>query len=93
MLAFSVFCFLFVEAPAQEKDKKEDKKATLKKIEDEYRQFFKKPETALEYWVALKFEIAVGKFDLAAEDLKGFLAKNPTKEELLQIEEADGISA
>jgi CheY-like chemotaxis protein len=57
------------------------------------RQLFRKPETALEFWRAVQLEIELGKFDLAAEFLKGFLAKNPTDEELLQIEEKEGISA
>ena len=71
----------------------QDQKPSIKRLEDEYRQSFKKPETALEYWAAMRFEIGVGKYDLAAEDLKGFLAKNPTDEELLQIEQEQGISA
>ena len=57
------------------------------------RQFFRKPETALEYWRGVQLEIELGKFDLAADFLKGFLAKNPTDEELLQIEEKEGFSA
>lgn len=69
------------------------KKGALQKAEDEYRQFFKKPETALEFWAAMNFEIGVGKFALAAEDLKGFLAKNPSKDDLLQIEGQEGMSA
>ncbi len=57
------------------------------------RQFFRKPETAPEFWRAVQLEIELGKFDLAADFLKGFLAKNPTDEELLQIEEKDGYAA
>ena len=91
LIGFSCLWLFFLAVQAQEK--KDEQKTPLKKIEDEYRQFYKKPEKALEYWVALKFEIAVGKFELAAEDLKGLLAKNPTKDELLQMEEQDGISA
>jgi CheY-like chemotaxis protein len=71
----------------------QDKKPPLQKAEDEYRQFFKKPETAREFWAAMRFEIGVGKFALAAEDLKGFLAKKPTDEELLQIEQEQGMAA
>src|SRR5262249_55563461 len=44
------------------------------------------------YWKAMRFEIGVGKFALAAEDLKEFLAKKPTDEELLQIEQEEGMS-
>jgi hypothetical protein len=71
----------------------QDKKPPVKRAEDEYRQFFKKPETALEFWAAMRFEIEVGKYALAAEDLKGFIAQKPTDEELLQIEAEQGISA
>src|SRR5262249_50942540 len=58
-----------------------------------YRDYFRKPETAQEYWAALNYEIAVGKYDLAAQELKGFLAKNPSDEDLLQIEEKEGLSS
>ena len=63
------------------------------KAEDPYRQLLKKPETAQDYWAALRFEIQVGKFNLAAEDLKGFLAKKPSDEDLLEIEKREGMSA
>jgi len=59
----------------------------------EQRQFFKKPETAMEFWAAMKFEIELGKYDLAAEHLKSFIEKMPTDEELLQIETKEGMSA
>jgi hypothetical protein len=71
----------------------QEKKPPLQRLEDEYRRFFKKPETALEFWAAMRFEIGVGKFKLAAEDLKGFLDKKPTDDELLQIEQEQGLSA
>jgi DNA-binding NarL/FixJ family response regulator len=63
------------------------------KSEDPYRQFMKKPETAQEFWAAMRFEIEVGKFNLAAEDLKGFLARKPTDQDLLEIEKREGMSA
>jgi hypothetical protein len=59
----------------------------------DYRQYFKKPETTKEYWEALNFEIQVGKYDQAASLLKALLAKSPTDEELLQIEAERGMSA
>src|SRR4051794_35579251 len=65
---------LSARAPAQDEDKeKADLKATrilLDKAEDEYRTFFKRPETTFEFWAAIKFEIDVGKFDLAALHLR-----------------------
>ena len=33
--------------------------------ENDYRQFFKKPQTVLEFWSAIQFEIELGRFDLA----------------------------
>jgi CheY-like chemotaxis protein len=62
-------------------------------MNDDYRQFFKPPETAPEFWWALKFEIRQGKFAPAAEYLKGFIEKGPTDQELLDIEEKEGLSS
>lgn len=79
--------------------KGDTKKEELRKAEDEYRTFFKKPENAMEFWAALNFEIGVGKLDLALEYLKGFVGKDPktrspaaTDQELVDIEEAEGMS-
>src|SRR5690606_5857283 len=47
--------------------------------------FFKKPETPAEFWRALNFELNVGKFELAAAFLKGFLNSNPTEQDYLDI--------
>jgi CheY-like chemotaxis protein len=58
----------------------------------DFRQALKKPETAMEYWNAVLFEISVGKYDIAASNLKGFLEKMPTDEELIKIEEKEGMS-
>jgi hypothetical protein len=69
------------------------KKPAAPKAEDPYRQFMKKPETTQEFWAAMRFEIEVGKFNLAAEDLKGFLAGKPTDQDLLEIEKREGMSA
>ena len=55
-------------------------------------QYYKKPESALDYWRVMKHEIELGQFKLANEYLKGFLAKNPTDQELLQIQEKEGSS-
>ena len=60
---------------------------------DEYRQFFKKPESTEDYWRALRYEIEVGRFDLASGLLHAMLAKPPTEDELLQLQEKYGISA
>ncbi len=67
----------------------------LEKANEEYRVFFKKPETAIEFWAAIKFEMDLGKFDLAGLHLKLLLEK-PAKEidpDLVKLEEAEGMSA
>jgi hypothetical protein len=88
-------------APAQppkdkEKDKDKDKekapRQAKKKDLEGYRKYFKKPESALEFYEAMRFEIDVGKFDLAASYLHNLLAKMPGDDELAQIGEMDGIS-
>src|SRR5438067_307009 len=66
---------------------------------DDYRQFFKKPETTEEYWLALQYEIDVGRFDLASGLLHSMLAqpqppmppmpaatRAPTEDELVALE-------
>ncbi|HLW64450.1 MAG TPA: response regulator [Gemmataceae bacterium] len=52
----------------------------------------KKPTTTAEFWRAVQFEIAVGKYDVAAQYLKGLLALNPTDKDLLAIEEKEGMA-
>ncbi len=70
-------------APAQEKDKDGE----------DYRRFFRKPETALEYWNALQFELDVGRPDLAAKHLRGLINRKPTEKEVLAIIDKDGLTA
>ena len=69
-----------------------DDKAPSPQREIDTQQYYKKPETALEYWRVMKHEIELGQYTLANEYLKGFLAKNPTDQELLQIHEKEGSS-
>jgi hypothetical protein len=71
-------------------------KRLLAKAEEEYRVFFKKPEKTPEFWAAIKFEMQVGKFDVAALHLKQMLAQKPAEEvdaNLVAIEEAEGMSS
>jgi CheY-like chemotaxis protein len=56
-------------------------------------QFYKTPETTAEFWAAMNHEIEIGQFGIAAGYLKGFIAKNPTDEELLDIQQREGSSA
>jgi tetratricopeptide (TPR) repeat protein len=70
----------------------------LDKARDEYRIFFKKPETGIEYWSAIKFEMDLGKFDLAAYHLKLMLEKDgkdakDIDTDLVKLEQAEGMSA
>ncbi|MBI2808886.1 MAG: hypothetical protein HYX68_28220 [Planctomycetes bacterium] len=97
----------FARAQDDEKDKQAAlrRKLTLELLEkakEEYRVFFKKPETAIEYWSAIKFEMELGKFDLAALHLKRMLNKDPQvkgpdadalDKALVKLEEAEGTSA
>lgn len=76
-------------------DVKQAMKTLLAKAEEEYRTFFKKPETAVEYWAALQFEIQVGKFDVAGLHLDQLVKKGPAEavdDQLLKIEEAEGMA-
>jgi len=60
---------------------------------DEYRQYFKKPETTEDYWLALRYEIDVGRYDLAAALLHQLLAKQPAADDLSRLEEKYGMAA
>src|SRR5581483_10880253 len=62
-------------------------------VGQDFRDTFKKPETAPEFWAAMQYEIEVGNYDLAAGYLKSFLEKNPTDKELLDIESKQGLTA
>lgn len=62
-------------------------------IRRDYRDFFKKPVTVPEFWEALKFEMDVGRFDLAARHLKGLLeASSKSPDELVKLEANVGMS-
>ncbi len=56
-------------------------------------EFYKKPTNPAEYWRALQFEISVGKFDIAANHLKGLLDAKPSEKDLLEIEAKSGLVA
>jgi len=73
-------------------------KGLLQRAEEEYRLYFQRPVTVIDFWAAVKYEMEVGKFDLAALHLKLMLQKiqaDPAAgdKELAKIEEVDGISA
>jgi CheY-like chemotaxis protein len=77
--------------PAKNVDAERDQ--AFRKAEDNYRRFFKRPDTTLEFWEAIRFEIDVGRYDLAAQLLKDMMARKPADKELLEIEAKYGISA
>lgn len=83
------------EKPDPELLAKEKMAKLLSKAEEEYRLFLKRPVKAHEFWAAMKFEISVGKYDLAALHMKLLLEKEPKEEvnkALASIESAEGMS-
>ncbi len=79
---------LLARAPAQDKPDKPDKPKELPR--EEYREFFKTPETVADFWTALQFEMELGRHELAAKLLHGLVGRKPTDEELLRLEEKEG---
>src|ERR1019366_7151227 len=66
------------------------------RAKEDYRVYFKRPETPYEFWSAIKFEMDLGKFDLAALHLKLLLEKalpEDVDKDLVKIEAAEGMSA
>src|SRR5262249_19351449 len=61
------------------------------KDEFDYRRFLTPPRTTPEFWEAMKFEMEVGRFDLAAQHLRDMIAKKPTPDELVKLHEKEGI--
>jgi CheY-like chemotaxis protein len=98
LIGIAFLIALWSRAPAQDEKpppKKEDvpKKDEPTKPGDEYRFFFKPPKTTLDFWKAMQFEIDVGRFELAAKHLHALLDKKPADQDLLAIEEKEGLSA
>src|SRR5689334_8267485 len=60
---------------------------------EDYRQFFKKPQTVAEFWSAMQFEIEVGRFDLAGTHLHGLLALKPGQDDLYKLADNVGMAA
>jgi len=97
--------YLLAQTPARAQDDEKVKQEAinkrktfelLDKANEEYRVFFKRPETAIEFWSAIKFEMDLGKFDLAGLHMKLLLEKMPPEDvdkDLVKLEEAEGMSA
>ena len=100
--ACCIVFFLSIGAARAQGDKVDPEVIARKKTQDlldkateEYRVFFQRPENTIEFWSAIKFEMDLGKFDLAALHMKLLLAKEPPEDvdkELVKIEAADGMS-
>jgi hypothetical protein len=60
---------------------------------DDYRNLFKTPTNAAEFWNALQFEIDVGKFDLAARHLRGLVNYKATDADLVKLADEVGMAA
>ncbi|HEY7157635.1 MAG TPA: hypothetical protein VH575_27010 [Gemmataceae bacterium] len=97
-LALFVALALWTQTSAQDKDKPKQAAppAAAKnadKGEDDYRQLFKKPTNAAEYWNALQFELDVGKFELAADHLRGLMNSKPSDDDLVKLADEAGVAA
>lgn len=90
-------------ASAQNQDAEEYKARVsklMRQAQDQYQLYFRQPKTVLDHWAIIKFEVDLGKFDLAAYHLNNMLQlpaqKKVTDEEfmkdLLAIEETEGMS-
>src|SRR5262249_61976355 len=80
-IAVALLALLPLRVPAQEKDRADD-----------YRKYFKKPTNPAQFWEAMKFEMEVGRFDLAAQLLREMLKKGPTEDELIKLHDKKGIT-
>jgi hypothetical protein len=76
-------------------DAKEVMSKTMQKAEEDYRLYFRRPETAAQFWSAINYEIDVGKFDVAALLIDELLKKQPADKvdrDLAAIEASKGLS-
>ena len=99
VLGISLLSFAALASRAQE-DKPDPAvvatKARIKKAEEDYRLFVKKPATVLEFWAAMRYEVQLGKFDVAGLHLELLLKEYNKKpedgdKELVKIAEAEGL--
>ena len=65
---------------------------TLAQDADEFRKLFRPPETPLEFWNSINFELDVGRNDLAAKHLRGLILKKPADKDLLTIVDKVGLT-
>src|SRR5262249_1406343 len=62
----------------------------LSALHGQQSEFYKQPTNLKEYWRALQFELAVGKYDVAAQHLKGLIDSKPKDAERLELAAKDG---
>lgn len=84
LLGVALLVALLATATAQ------DKPPPKETPKEDYREFFKPPESVADFWTALQFEMELGRYELAAKLLHGLLERKPTDEELLRLEEKEG---
>src|SRR5262249_3771551 len=87
---------LFSQAPAQDgkgKDPPKKKEEDKPRRYEDYRTYFRTPKTVEDYWGAVRFELEVGRTDLAALALRGMMEVNPTKDQLVELEKEAGMSS
>jgi CheY-like chemotaxis protein len=82
------------DAPGKEAPANDNPPATAAQpAADDYRQFFKKPQTPLEFWKAMQFELEVGRPDLAATLLHGLLESKPGDDAWVALVDREGMAA
>lgn len=93
-LGLAVLLGLMARMSAQDKPPaKGDVPPKIDPSKEEYREFFKAPETAEDFWTALQFEMELGRYELGAKLLRGLIARKPTDEDLIKLEEKAGSFA
>jgi CheY-like chemotaxis protein len=93
VLALSAVSAAQDEKPKKDDAKKPPPKKTAEEATEDYRNLFKAPETTIEFWKGLQFELEVGRPDLAARHLRGLIEKKAEDADLLDIINREGISA
>lgn len=94
-LALLVVFALLTRISAQDKDKAKQPPAGggADRDGEDYRQFFKKPTNTAEFWKAMQFEIDVGKYELAANHLRGLINYKPSDADLVKLVDDVGVAA
>jgi CheY-like chemotaxis protein len=78
-----------------EDDPKEAYQKAVEKARERYARSYETPDSVVDYWARIHYEVDRGTYDTAALHLDGLLKKKPPEEvdaELVKIEEAEGYS-